>query len=44
MNFVSLKEDKSIFKDFKKLYKAAFPKEERVPLWPLKSKDRKSVV
>lgn len=38
MNFVSLKEDKSIFKDFKKLYKAAFPKEERVPLWPLKSK------
>lgn len=23
MNFVSLKEDKSIFKDFKKLYKAA---------------------
>ena len=38
LKFVTLKEDKRVFKDFRKLYKTAFPKEERVPLGPVKAK------
>ena len=42
MNFINSKDDKIIYGDFAKLYKEAFPKEERPPLFYLKAKAKKS--
>lgn len=43
MRFVSSKQDKNIYRDFSALYKEAFPKEERAPLFFLKAKAKKKV-
>lgn len=43
MRFISSKQDKNIFRDFSALYKEAFPKEERAPLFFLKAKAKKKV-
>ncbi len=39
---ISYKEDKSIIKEFKKLYLEAFPSNERIPIFILKYMDRKN--
>ncbi len=42
LKLISYKEDKSVIKEFKKLYLEAFPSNERIPLFILKYMDRKS--
>lgn len=43
MQFISSKQDKKIYGDFSALYKEAFPKEERAPLFFLKAKSKKKI-